>query len=259
VKSLEKTLRGIRDAGRKALVPYFVAGATADWVRHVEAAVLAGADAVEIGIPFSDPMLDGVVIQEASLRALEAGTTIDSLTAELSTIATSVPLIAMTYYNLLLHYGLVRVAGTLRASGISGAILPDLTVEESGPWRSAAEMADVATVFLVAPSTPGDRVALVTSVSEGFCYASSRMAVTGSTSDGGDAERVVAMIRERSDIPTYVGIGISTPDQARDAANVSDGVIVGSALVRVVLDGGGPREIEGFIGAMRRAIDTSPV
>jgi tryptophan synthase alpha chain len=164
----------------------------------------------------------------------------------------------MTYYNLLLHYGLERVAGTLRASGISGAILPDLTVEESGPWRSAAETADVATVFLVAPSTPGDRVALVTSVSEGFCYASSRMAVTGSTSDGGDAERVVAMIRERSDLPTYVGIGISTPDQARDAANVSDGVIVGSALVRVVLDGGGPREIEGFIGAMRRAIDTSP-
>ena len=88
MKSLEKTLRGIRDAGRKALVPYFVAGATADWVRHVEAAVLAGADAVEIGIPFSDPMLDGVVIQEASLRALEAGTTIDSITAEMSTIAT---------------------------------------------------------------------------------------------------------------------------------------------------------------------------
>ena len=257
MKSLEKTLRALRDDGRKVLVPYFVAGATPDWVRHVEAAVLAGADAIEIGIPFSDPMLDGVVIQEASMRALHAGTTIDSITADLSTIATSVPLIAMTYYNLLLHYGLERVAGTLRASGMSGAILPDLTVEESGPWRSAANEHDVSTIFLVAPSTPRERVALVTSVSEGFCYASSRMAVTGRATDAGDAERVVTMVRERSDLPTYVGIGISTPDQARDAARVSDGVIVGSALVRIILEGGGAREIEQFIGSLRAALDTS--
>lgn len=255
MKSLEKTLRGLRLGGRKALVPYFVAGATPEWVRHVEAAVLAGADAVEIGIPFSDPMLDGVVIQEASLRALDTGTTIDSIAADLSTISTSVPLIAMTYYNLLLHYGLDRVAGTLRASGVNGAIVPDLTVEESGPWRAATEPHDVATIFLVAPSTPSERVALVTSVSEGFCYASARMAVTGAGTEDGDAKRVVAKVRERSDLPTYVGFGITTPDQARRAADVSDGVIVGSALVRVILDGGGAREVEHFIGSLRTALD----
>ncbi|MFZ1061863.1 MAG: tryptophan synthase subunit alpha [Acidimicrobiales bacterium] len=256
MKSLEKTLRDLRATGRKVLVPYFVAGATPDWVRHVEAAVLAGADAVEIGIPFSDPMLDGVVIQEASLRALRAGTTIDSITADLATLSTSVPLIAMTYYNLLLHYGLERVAGTFRSCGINGAIIPDLTVEESGEWRSACLVHDVATIFLVAPSTPLERVELVTGVSEGFCYAASRMAVTGSASDEGDARRVVARVRERSDVPTYVGFGIATPAHARDAASLSDGVIVGSALVRLILDGGGVREIEQYVGSLRESLDS---
>jgi len=257
VKSLETSLRELRATGRKALVPYFVAGATSDWVRHVEAAVLAGADAVEIGIPFSDPMLDGVVIQNASLRALELGTTIDSIATDLSSIATSVPLIAMTYYNLLYHYGLERVAGKLRECGVVGAIVPDLTVEEAGEWRAAADASDVATIFLVAPSTPPERVALVTSASEGFCYASSRMAVTGSVTDSVDVTRVVKRVRDCSDLPTYVGIGISTPQQARAAVNVSDGVIVGSALVRVIHEGGGAREIEQFIGSFRNALDAA--
>ena len=248
MKSLETSLRELRATGRKALVPYFVAGATSDWVRHVEAAVLAGADAVEIGIPFSDPMLDGVVIQNASLRALELGTTIDSIATDLSSIATSVPLIAMTYYNLLYHYGLERVAGKLRECGVVGAIVPDLTVEEAGEWRAAADASDVATIFLVAP---------VTSASEGFCYASSRMAVTGSATDSVDVTRVVKRVRDCSDLPTYVGIGISTPQQARAAVNVSDGVIVGSVLVRVIHEGGGAREIEQFIGSFRNALDAA--
>jgi tryptophan synthase alpha chain len=255
MKGLEKTLRDIRATGKKALVPYFVAGATPDWVRHVEAAAHAGADAIEIGIPFSDPMMDGVVIQEASLRALAAGTTIDSMCADLANVATSVPLVAMTYFNILLHYGLERVAGEFRATGITGAIVPDLAVEESRDWRDAADACDVATIFLVAPSTPPQRIALVTGVSEGFCYASARMAVTGGASDDGDAQRVVDAVRKYSDIPTYVGIGISSPEQAVVAASASDGVIVGSALVRVILDGGGAREVEDFVGSFRRALD----
>lgn len=255
MKSLETTLRDLRAAGRKALVPYFVAGATPDWVRHVEAAVLAGADAIEVGVPFSDPMIDGLVIQEASMQSLKAGTTIDSIAADLSHIATSVPLIVMTYYNLLFHYGLERVAGKLHATGITGAIVPDLTVEESGEWRSAADASDVATIFLVAPSTPPERVALVTNVSQGFCYASARMAVTGGASDDGDAHRVVANVRAQSDLPTYVGIGISTPAQAKAAVRVGDGVIVGSALVRIILDGGGAPEVEQFVREFREAID----
>ena len=230
-------------------------GLTPDWTQHVEAAILAGADAVEIGIPFSDPAIDGAVIQEAGLRALGAGTTFDSIANDLEHLGSSVPLVAMTYYNIFLHYGLERAAGTLHASGVSGAIVPDLPLEETGPWIDACRDADVATVLLVAPSTPEDRIVRLSLTTEGFAYASARMAVTGKSEGGGEGERVVRSIRASSDVPTFIGIGIATPEQARAAAAVSDGVIVGSALVQVIQDGGGPGEIESFIRSFRDAID----
>jgi tryptophan synthase alpha chain len=255
VKSLEASLRALRESGRKALVPYFMGGLTDDWVLQVEAAVHAGADAVEIGVPFSDSMMDGVVIQEAALRSLERGTTLDSICADLAQISSSVPLIAMTYYNVFHHYGLERAAGALRAAGIGGAIVPDLALEELDEWRAACDIHDVATVLLVAPSTPPERAGVLARRTEGFAYASARMAVTGRAADVGDASRVVAEIRSASDVPTYVGIGISTPEQARDAALLSDGVIVGSALVQTILDGATARDVEDFVGAFRRALD----
>jgi tryptophan synthase alpha chain len=255
VKGLEAQLRSVRDAGRKALVPYFVAGLTPDWVHYVEAAVLAGADVVEVGVPFSDPMMDGVVIQQGALRALQAGTTLESLCVDLASISASVPLVAMTYYNIFHHFGLKRAAGQLQSSGIGGAIVPDLSLEEAGPWRAACDEHDVATVFLVAPSTPPERVALVAGASEGFVYAQARMAVTGLAADIGDARRVVQSVRDAGDIPTYVGIGISTPEQAHDAARESDGVIIGSAFVQKVLDGASVRDIEIFVASFRRALD----
>jgi tryptophan synthase alpha chain len=255
VKSLESQLRGLRDAGRKALVPYFMGGLTPDWTRHVEAAVHAGADAVEIGVPFSDPMMDGVVIQKAALQALAAGTTLDSICADLEHLSTSVPLIAMTYYNVILHYGLERSAGQLQISGISGAIVPDLTLEESDDWRVACRDRDVATVFLVAPSTPTERIRLIATATEGFAYASARMAVTGKSTGAGDGARVVRLVRDVSTVPTYVGIGIGTPQQGRQAAAASDGIIVGSALVQVILAGGGADEVERFVRSFREAID----
>jgi tryptophan synthase alpha chain len=255
VKSLEVTLRAQRENGRKALVPYFVAGATTDWVRHVEAAALGGADAIEIGIPFSDPMMDGVVIQQAGLRALEAGTTFESIGRDLASIDTDVPLIAMTYYNIFLHYGLARSAGRLHEFGLSGAIVPDLSLEESDEWTQSCAEHDIATIFLVAPSTPVDRINDVAKRSEGFLYASARMAVTGASSDEGEGARVVANVRDASDIPVYVGIGITTPDQAAAMAQVSDGVIVGSALVRAILDGASAHDVESFVRSFRDAID----
>jgi tryptophan synthase alpha chain len=255
VKSLETTLRAVRAAGRKALVPYFVGGLTPDWVQHVEAAVHAGADAVEIGIPFSDPMMDGVVIQEAALRSLQAGTTLDSLCRDLVKLSSAVPLVAMTYYNVFHHYGVERASGQLQASGIGGAIVADLALEESGDWTTACDRCDVATVFLFAPSTDRARVARLAGATQGFAYASARMAVTGEAADIGDARRVVQMIRDVSDIPTYVGIGITTPAQANEAAELSDGVIVGSALVRMILNGGGAVEVESFIREFRRSLD----
>lgn len=255
MKTLERRLRELRATGRKALVPYFVAGATPDWVQHVAAAVHAGADAVEIGIPFSDPMMDGVVIQEAALRALQAGTTLDTLCADLTALDSPVPLIAMTYYNIFHHYGLERSAGKLHAARFTGAIVPDLSLEEAAPWRQACDENDVATIFLVAPSTTPDRSERVAHATQGFAYASARMAVTGRSADIGDAGRVVDSIRANSDVPIYVGIGITTAEQALDAARLSDGVIVGSALVKLILEGGGASEVETFVSSFRRALD----
>ncbi|MGC2168138.1 MAG: tryptophan synthase subunit alpha [Acidimicrobiales bacterium] len=255
MKSLESTLRALRASGRTALVPYLMAGATPDWARDVEAAALGGADAIEIGIPFSDPMMDGVVIQEAGLRALAAGTTFESIGHQLETLDVDVPLIAMTYYNIFLHHGLDRSAGRLRDFGISGAIVPDLSIEESDEWTCACRDTDVATVLLVAPSTPTSRIERAAHVSEGFIYASARMAVTGASSEEGEGDAVVRRVRTLSDLPVYVGIGVSTPEQAAATARVSDGVIVGSALVRVILDGGGAHGVETFVRSFREAID----
>jgi len=255
MKSLERDLRTIRDSGRKLLVPYFMGGLTEDWTDHVAAAVLAGADAVEIGIPFSDPMMDGPVIQEAALHALARGTTLDSICEDLSRLDVTVPLIAMTYYNIVLHYGLERAAGKLASNGIRGAIVPDLPLEETDEWMMACDGADVAAILLVAPSTPPERVDRLAARTQGFAYASARMAVTGRSDGGGDGERVVRSIRRTSDVPALIGIGIATPDQAREAAHTSDGVIVGSALVQIILDGGGASVIENFIRDFRSAID----
>ncbi len=255
MKSLEVALRAIRDEGRKALVPYFMAGATPDWTRHVEAAALGGADAIEIGIPFSDPMIDGIVIQEAGLRSLARGTTFESIGRELASLDSEIPLVAMTYYNIFLHYGLERAAGRLAEFGISGAIIPDLALEESGEWKGACDGHDIAAIMLVAPSTPAQRLGDIARRSEGFVYASARMAVTGAATDEGEGARVVAAVNEATDTPAYVGIGISTPEQAANTVSFADGAIVGSALVKVVLDGGTPADIEAVVGSFRRAID----
>lgn len=252
---LESALRTLRDTGRKALVAYVVAGLSDDWVRHVESAVQAGVDLVEIGLPFSDPMMDGVVIQEASRRSLARGTTIDTILRDLDGFDAAVPLVAMTYYNLFLHYGLERAAGRLAEVGVTGAIAPDLSLEESDDWRAACGEHDVATVFLVAPSTPDDRVQRLAAASQGFIYASARMAVTGAAEESGDAHRVTAAVRRHSDRPCYVGIGITTPDQARQVSSASDGVIVGSALVKILLDGGDSNEVESFLVGFRHALD----
>jgi tryptophan synthase alpha chain len=255
VKSLEVTLRELRASGRKALVPYFMAGVTPDWTQHVAAAVLGGADAIEIGIPFSDPMMDGIVIQRAAERSLEAGTTLDSICAQLSGSDLGAPLIAMTYYNLFHHYGLRRAAGLLAQGGVVGAIVPDLTLEESDEWREVCDETDIATIFLVAPSTTEDRFARLAQATQGFCYASARMAVTGRAQGEGDATRVVEAVRATSDVPTYVGIGITSPEQAREATEHSDGVIVGSALVETILKGASPADTEAFIRTFRSVID----
>ena len=251
---LEVRLRAVRERHR-AFVPYQMAGASPRWLDHLDALVAAGADALEIGLPFSDPMMDGPVIQEAALRALAAGTTLETAAHALAGRDLGVPLIAMTYYNVLYHLGLERAATVLGDAGIGGTIVPDLPLEELEPWREASAAAGLATVLLVAPATPPERAARVARASQGFVYATARMAVTGRSDDAGVAPRVVAAIRAAVDTPVYVGIGISTPADAAAAVAVADGAIVGSALVAQVLGDDDPAGLESAAAAFRAAVN----
>jgi tryptophan synthase alpha chain len=253
---LEQALVAGKRAGRKLLVPYVTGGMDDEWLLTVEALAGAGADAIEVGIPFSDPMIDGTTIQEASLRALARGTTPDGILADLSRIAVGVPIVVMTYYNVIYRAGHARIAGMMAESHVEGAIIPDLPLEELGPWADAADTAGVATVLLVAPSTPTDRIASVCQRSRGFVYAVGRMGVTGEQAVLADSARQVAgRVTSATDLPVCVGIGVSNPEQAVEVCGVADGVVVGSALVRRLLEGAGPEGAAAFIGSIRHALD----
>jgi tryptophan synthase alpha chain len=256
VPDLEKELRARRERGRKLLIPYLMGGMSDDWTQSLAAVIAAGADAVEVGIPFSDPMMDGPVIQEAALRALSRGTVPDEVLDGVARAEAPVPLAVMTYYNLVFRAGHRRMARSLAAAGVSGAILPDLPIEEIAPWAAEADAAGIDTVLLVAPSSPPERVERICARAHGFVYAVARMGVTGERHDlGSDVTKVVERIRSCSDMPVCVGVGVSTPDQAARVCEVADGVVVGSALVRRLLEDQGPDGAAEFIGSFRRAID----
>lgn len=253
---MEEALRARRGAGGTLLIPYLMGGMTEDWTDALAAVVAAGADAVEVGIPFSDPVMDGPVIQEASVRALDRGATPHQVIDGIAAAGVEVPVSVMTYYNIVLRAGHRRMARSLREAGVGGAIVPDLPLEEVGPWAAEADGAGLATVLLVAPSTPEERVPRICARSRGFVYAVARMGVTGERSTlGGGAAQVVERVRRATDLPVCVGIGVSTPAQAAAMCEVADGVVVGSALVRRLLEGGGPDAAGEFVGALRSALD----
>ncbi len=253
---LEKELRSRRESGRKLLVPYLMGGMTEDWTDTLAAVVAAGADAVEVGIPFSDPMIDGPVIQEASVRALARGTVPGEVLDGIAQAEIGIPVAVMTYYNIVFRAGHKRMARSLAGAGVGGAIVPDLSVEELGPWAVEADAAGVDTVLLVAPSSPPERVARICDRARGFVYAVARMGVTGERSEvGSDVGQVVGRVRECTDLPVCVGVGVSTPAQAAEVCEVADGVVVGSALVRRLLEGAGPEGALEFVATLRKAID----
>lgn len=255
----EAALRGACDGGRKLLIPYVTAGMTPDWVDVVQALGAAGADAVEIGVPFSDPMIDGPTIQQASSMALEAGTTPFKVLDSLGRESLGVPLAVMTYYNLVFRAGHRRFAGSLAEAGVRAAIVPDLPLEEARPWCDEADLAGVDTVMLVAPSTPDERAARICARSRGFVYAVGVMGVTGERSElAQSAASLAVRLKPLTDLPVCMGIGISTPAQAAEACRHADGVVVGSALVRRLIDGAGPVGGARFIGELRAAIDDAP-
>ncbi len=229
-----------RAEGRAALTGYLPAGfpTRAGTVAAATAMVEGGVDVLEIGWPYSDPLMDGPTIQDAVHRALQAGTRSADVLATVRAVAESgVPVAVMTYWNPVERYGVERFARDLADAGGVGAITPDLTPEEAGPWLAAAERAGVDPVFLVAPSSTDARIATVADVSHGFLYAASTMGVTGTRGRLGEhAAELVRRIRAQTSLPVGVGLGVSGREQAAEVAAFADGVIVGSAFVRRLLD-----------------------
>jgi len=245
---------------RAALMPYLMGGfPTLDASRAVgEAYAEGGADLVELGVPFSDPLADGPVIHAAGTAALAAGATLHGVLDVGRELAESVPVVLMCYANLLYARGPERAAAELAERGISGLIVPDLPLEEAGPMRAACDAAGVALVPLVAPTTPDERLAAIGETARGFVYAVSVTGTTGERAalDGGLAG-ILGRVQARTAVPVAVGFGIGTPAAAAAAAAAgADGVIVGSRLVRAAAEADDPaaavRElVAGFAAALR--------
>ncbi len=250
---IEAGLRAKRDAGRKLLVPYVTGGLGHDWLDVIRAVASAGADAVEVGLPFSDPVMDGPTVQQASSRALAEGATPESVLSGLASLHDlHVPIVVMTYVNVVLRPGAERFARRLADAGVAGVILPDLPVDELEDWAPAAEAAGLETVLLAAPTTPDDRLAVICGRSQGWVYGISVLGVTGERASlPSTAAAMGRRLKACTDKPVLLGVGVSTPEQAAEVAAVADGVIVGSALVRRLLEGAGPAGAAEFVESLR--------
>lgn len=243
-------------AGNKCFVPYLTGGFP-DWERSIEVAAAAGVQAVEIGIPFSDPVMDGPVIQASSDIALRGGATPGGIVDAVTSIDVTIPLAVMTYANLVFRFGYERFASSLVASGISGAILPDIPLEEAGPWCEAADGKGVETVMLAAPTADDARLERVVERSRGFVYAVGLLGITGERESLAATAKVIAgRLKSITTKPVLVGVGVSTPAQAVDVCEVADGVVVGSAIIRRIMESGsvdaGGELMGEFVDALRR-------
>jgi tryptophan synthase alpha chain len=240
---------------RKLLIPFVTAGypARKECPALLRACAEGGADQIELGIPFSDPLADGPVIQATSHRALQGGVTTEDAfrTAEAFTAA---PLLFMTYFNPVLQYGPGRFFRRAAKAGLRGIILPDVPPEESAPVEKVSRSSGVPVVYLVSPTCSDDRIRRIDRLSRSWIYLVSLKGVTGSKLKA-DVAGFVRRVRRLTTRPLCVGFGISTPDDAARAAEHADGVVVGSALLKIVEQGGGPRQVRRFVASLRKAID----
>ncbi|GHJ43885.1 tryptophan synthase alpha chain [Catellatospora sp. TT07R-123] len=249
-------LRRRRDAGRKLLAPYLTAGVCENWTDYLRAYADNGADAIEIGLPFSEPVVDGPTVQEASHQALRRGANVRDILAELRRVRLDVPLAAMTYYHLVQRDGLGPFCANLAEAGVRGLIVPDLPLDELGALEHAAEAAEVDLVLVAAPSSTPARLRDIAQRSRGFIYAVSVMAPTGVRAELADtAGQLAARLKQSTDLPVVLGFGIATPDHAVAGARDADGVAVGSALMRAILDGDTPAQVGARVAALRDALD----
>lgn len=246
------TIARCREEGRAALVGYLPVGypSVEGSIEAMRVLVEAGCDVIEVGVPYSDPVIDGPVNQDAMAAALAGGATVDDVFTAVSAVrdAGATPLV-MSYWNLVLHRGVERFAAELADAGGAGLITPDLVPDEAEDWMAASEEHGLDRVFLVAPSSTPERLVTVTSACRGFVYAASTMGVTGArASVDTDARGLVERVRAVTDVPVCIGLGVSTREQAAEIAGYADGVIVGSALVRTL---GGDGELGDRLDALR--------
>lgn len=244
---------------RKALIAYIAAGdptpeRTPELITALER---GGVDLIELGVPFSDPIADGPVIQRGSERALKAGTNVTKVLdiARKVRLKSQIPLLLFTYLNPVMRYGFEKLARDAQQTGIDGCLLTDLSVEEASPYVAAMRSAFLDTVFLAAPTSTAERLKLVAKYSTGFVYLVSRTGVTGERASLSDSiAPLVGKMRGISALPLAVGFGISTPEQAREVSKLADAVVVGSAFVRLIEQNG---DLESFARSLRRGMDAS--
>jgi tryptophan synthase alpha chain len=256
---ISKLFDRLRAEKRPALIAYIVAGdpspaATPELIAALER---GGADLIELGVPFSDPIADGPVIQRGSERALQAGTRLSTVLDIASQVRkkSEIPLLLFTYMNPILRYGLEPLASAAMASGIDGCLLTDLSVEEAEPYIHVMRKAGLDTIFLAAPTSSQRRLELVAKYSTGFVYLVSRTGVTGErTSVSDNVAPLVAAMRAVTDLPLAVGFGISTADHVRSIGAIADGVVVGSAFERVIEENATNRQLPAKVEALARTL-----
>jgi tryptophan synthase alpha chain len=262
VNRIEQRFEELRAKAETAFIPYITGGdPTLDMTEQVVYALEeAGADIIEFGVPFSDPVGDGPIIQEAALRALEGGVSLRKILPRIKKMRekTQIPLLLFTYFNPVLAYGLAAFAEDAADAGVDGVLCVDLPPEEAGEYKSELDRQGLCTVFLIAPTSTGDRIALIAKQCTGFVYYVSRMGVTGERAAlTADLSEAVARIKEHTGKPIAVGFGISTPEHARHVAGLADGVVVGSAIVRLIGQCGGaadtPAKVRDFAAALVKA------
>ena len=256
--ALDNLFTKVRAENRAALIAYIPAGfpSQAGCQRVIAAFIAGGVDAIEIGFPYSDPVMDGPTIQAAAVTSLENGTGAAEVFQALATASAHVPAVVMTYWNPIDRYGVNEFSAAIAANGGSGVITPDLTIEESQGWISATDNSAINPIYVVAPSTSDARIAQVTAKCSGFVYVASVMGVTGArTSVSTGAADLVARVRKTTSLPVAVGLGVSTREQAKGVAAYADGVIVGSAFIKALQDA--PDEESGLAAVTELARELS--